>query len=784
MPAASHLLSSAYRGLRLVALRTPLRLGAFATLALLATWPLLATAASVNAFRDAHVLGHYESVAAQSLLRFRKMPLWDPYYCGGMYLLGTPQARFVSPTFLLTLLFGEARGEALTAFVMIAVGLEGSFRYARSRGARSAGALLAAPLFALSGIFALAPRLGWINFFSFELLPWVAFGTRTALSGRRGGVVIAAVSLAWCVGFGGTYTAPLAALWCAFELLDAATTRAPNATCAPWATWVVHGGLIVVLALSLSAVRLWPIVETLSEGRRVIGGAPGNSWTRLAKMLLAAVKGDREDGTFFVGALAVPATLLGLLRPRAWRLGIAAALSIWLAAGYAVRPSLFAALRVLPVYSSLRYPERFLIPVALAVSALAAQGLTFVENLAAGARTNREPPIPPILASWGPPLVSMTILAAMGPLVYQHWQQARTRDVIAPPPRSDAPGAFHQARGNRWALAFYEPLDRGSLSCWEAYAVPESPLLRADLAQEENLVDEGAGSVAERLWTPNRIDLDVALTRPSRLHVNQNWHPGWHASVGDVVSDQGLLAVDLPAGERALSLRFEPASARNGAVVSLVAVASLIATGWSAHRRRRTGPGAAGDSMWLGVAAGAPCVAFALCAAGVRGPAPTPVAPRAMDGAPVVAEGLPEGTIRVGAKFASGATFEGATLSDPTPSPDDVITLELDWTRSAQIERGLGIFVHIEPPSGDTLNGDHVLLSSTLDFSDAPPGKILRDVLPISVPDDAEGKTFKIWVGLWYMRGDGQRLRVLDAGGLTVKDNGLLVGSFVVGPKR
>src|SRR5580704_14786336 len=190
MSAESHLLTTsrqAHRWVRVVALRAPLRLGAFATLALLTTWRWLSTAGSVNAFRDAHVLGHYESVAAQSLLRFHQLPLWDPYYCGGMYLLGTPQARFVSPTFVLSLLFGEPRGEALTTFVMVVVGLEGTFRYARAQGARSAGALLAAPLFALSGVFAIAPRLGWINFFSFELLPWIALGTQDGRGRRRCG---------------------------------------------------------------------------------------------------------------------------------------------------------------------------------------------------------------------------------------------------------------------------------------------------------------------------------------------------------------------------------------------------------------------------------------------------------------------------------------------------------------------------------------------------------------------------------------------------------------------
>jgi hypothetical protein len=778
MSAARHLLtlaSATYRSSRVVSLRAPLRLGAFAVLALAATWPLLSAAASLNAFRDAHVLGHYESAAAEAVLRFHQMPLWDPYYCGGMYLLGTPQARFVSPTFLLTLLFGEPRGEALTAFAMTLIGLEGTFRYARSQGARSVGALLASPLFALSGVFALAPTLGWINFFSFELLPWVAFGARMALLGRRSGVVIAAASLGWCIGFGGTYTAPLALIWCAFEALDSLTTR-PRAV-RP-ASWIVQAGLIAILAVSLAAVRLWPIAETLSDGRRVIGGTPGNSWPRLIGMLLRGMKEKSENGSFFVGALALPATLLGLSRPRAWRLGVVATLTIWLAAGYAVRPSLFAGLRELPVYSTLRYPERFLILATLAVSVLAAQGITLAEQLTASAEDLRALRIPPALAPSLAPLFALTLLTAIGPLVYEHVREASRRELIAPPPE-EAHRPFHQARGNRWALAFYEPMDRGSLSCWDAYAIPESPLLRGDLAKEERLLDEGAGTVATRSWSPNRIDLDVALARPARLEINQNYNEGWRVDYGEIRSDDGLLAVDLPAGDHGVSLRFEPRSARGGAVVSIVACASLLAVAWSGRRGRRRGR--VPDVVVLTVAASAPCVAFALCAACMRGPTAVPPAPpKALDGGPIVLAALPEATVRVDAKLAGGLTFEGASLSNPRPAPNESILLEIDWRRSKEGARGLGVFLHLEPSKGDTLNGDHVLLSSSLDFDDAPPDKTLRDVLPVSIPEDAAGKTYKVWVGLWHMRGNGRRVPVVDPGPATIKDGAILAATFVV----
>ena len=147
------------------AAKTSVRLSYFALLALITTWPLLTSAGSLNTYRDSHPLVQYEESARQTIVRFGEAPLWDPYYCGGLDGLGTPQSRFVSPTFLLTLLFGTLRAEPLIAFFMILLGLEGTFRYCRSRGGTSLGAALAAPMFALSGIFAVAPALGWYNFF-------------------------------------------------------------------------------------------------------------------------------------------------------------------------------------------------------------------------------------------------------------------------------------------------------------------------------------------------------------------------------------------------------------------------------------------------------------------------------------------------------------------------------------------------------------------------------------------------------------------------------------------
>jgi hypothetical protein len=777
MSPARHLLNLlrvSYRTARYVAASTPLRLALFGVLALVAAWPLLSTASALNEFRDAHVLGHYESAAREAVLRWHQAPLWDPYYCGGMYLLGTPQARFVSPTFLLTLLFGEARGEALTAFAMMLVGLEGTYRYARDRGATRFGALLAAPVFALSGIFATSPALGWISFFGFELLPWMALGVRWALAGRRVGVVVTAVAAAWCVGFGGTYAAPMGALWCAFEVVAHVASRArrrPRETARGLGIAAAAGAL----AVGLAAVRLWPIVETLHQAPRIIGGTPANTIAELVRMFFFPIRSESDDGEFYVGLFVVPAALVGLARRRSIGLGIAALLCGWLAAGYAVRPSLFAGLRELPMYETLRYPERFLVTLGLAITVLAARGVSLLEAYArtprarASSRRRKVVNVAFLVAS-------LTMVVAFGPTAAQHTLHARGRALGVEPEPGDASAVFHQSRGNRWALAYYEPMQRGSLSCWEAYPVPESPLLRGDLKNEARVVEPGAGTLTERSWSPGEIDLDVDLKHDATVAINQNWHPGWRSNVGEVRGMRGLLTVSLPEGVHHVSLRFEPRSAIGGALASLVAACALAFIVWRARRAPRIG--GPRDVAVLALLALSPLVPIGATAAAVK--EKTVVEPLQMpDGRPVVAEEIDEGAVRIDAKFAGGLTLEAATLTPADPSVGTDATLELDWRRDAVVEPGLGVFVHIEPSSGQVLNGDHVLLSGVLPLEEAPPGRTLRDVLPLQIPDDGRGKSWKVWVGLWRVRRGGSRVPLVDEGHAIVDADRVLAVRFV-----
>src|SRR5258708_9974964 len=164
-------------------------------------------------------------------------------------------------------------------------------------------------------------------------------------------------------------------------------------------------------------------------------------------MLYWPTGGDTESGSFYVGVLVIPAVVLGLFR---WRRSaafvIAGFVCVWLAAGYRARPSLFAAMRDLPIYATLRYPERFLSPFALALALLAAQGISLAQALPRTPSV-RHNPRRARAATVALAVGAVTILFNVGPLVSQHWARDKARSLSGPPIASAALEPFRPARG-------------------------------------------------------------------------------------------------------------------------------------------------------------------------------------------------------------------------------------------------------------------------------------------------------------------------------------------------
>src|SRR5262249_20165941 len=156
---------------------------------------------------------------------------------------------------------------------------------------------------------------------------------------------------------------------------------------------------------------------------------------------------------------------------------------------------------------------------------------------------------------------------------------------------------------------------------------------------------------------------------------NQNWHPGWRASAGTVVSDSGLLAVDLPPGEQDLTLRFAPRSAFAGAGVSIAALVALGLLARGAARgpfpfRRRAAPRTAALVLlpWL------TALGFAAAWTEPRYPAP---ALHNADGSPALVDAPPPNAPPLGARFALPVVLDAAGVHGPDSVENVAIDLYL-----------------------------------------------------------------------------------------------------------
>ena len=116
----------------------------------------------------------------------------------------------------------------------------------------------------------------------------------------------------------------------------------------------------------------------------------------------------------------------------------------------------------------------------------------------------------------------------------------------------------------------------GSLQCFEETDFSESALLRADLGAEEYPLNPETARVERVAWTPNRIDLHVVARAPTEVVINQNHHRAWRTNLGEIRNHQGLLSVDLPAGDHQVRLTFRDPWITAGACIWISALLGLL----------------------------------------------------------------------------------------------------------------------------------------------------------------------------------------------------------------
>jgi len=542
-------------------------LGALA-FALVFSWPMLGHLATPGAMGDWDMLLGIKWASYETIVKYGQLPLWDPYRCGGLPMLGNPQSQIISPFFPLTLLYGVFLGTHLQMILSLAIAWSGGYVLARVIGISPLGAVAGAMVFPASSWFYLTLGIGHVWGMEATYAPWgyaaawVASQRHAYRYAALGGAVFALMFLG-----SGPDGMVYSGIGLALLMLGLAA-----ATKSWWPLWMLVA--LGLFSVGFAAIKLVPTyLVLLAHPRPTTGQLEVNDARLLLIMLFSPDQtlfrglsngwGFWECGAY-IGIFSIPA-LLGLMKARRaapWI--IAGAILLLLARGDAQPLALWPILHRLPVFDSVRLPSRFLVPFTLVVGMLAGYGIDWLAEQ---------------WTNWGAAIgVAIVVLATVNCLLVgppdldSVWQYPAQPAAPAP--------VFHQilhGPGNNGML-IPAMENTGVVACYD-YTQWNTNVRASDQPGYRGEVYLlGPGSVGLERWTPNSLTYSVDVPAAGEIVVNQNYDRWWHvaAGQGDVVSENGLIGVRVPPGRQSVTIAYRDYGALLGVLVTLATISWTI----------------------------------------------------------------------------------------------------------------------------------------------------------------------------------------------------------------
>jgi hypothetical protein len=573
---------------------------------------------SVSSAHDWTYFTHHLQSAHLTYTQYGEIPFWDPYFCGGILGLGNTQSNAVSPMMLLSLLFGALEGARIAYWLMFVLGMEGAYQYGKRFGLVGLGGVVAGVVFGCSGRVTQTFADGQPALLGYLLIPWVLIGFERGLVRWRW-AVIGAVAMATIFCEGGAIPTPIAAVFLGLSMLWATAKCAIGGVAWRWYRPLLTLTVMALLTIGLSAVRFFPVAESLVLYPRVWNVPEAYPVSHIISMMIVRVDGNPYfgAGSSYIGAFTFLLAILGVFtRDRvALRFALFGLIALELSMGSDNVLGLYDLSKKLPFFKNLRNPFRYTVVLGLFIALGAGRTLQLLEvwlverakgfghwrafevvrgKLRGGAQAAWTRGATPVAVG-----VALLVSAWLGYRIADQvteYNSKRIQDIftITAPHRAPEGQPFKQSVGDRWVAHVWSAANMGTLSCFEEQPYPQSPLLRGDLPQEEYLANPEAGTAKEVSWSPHRIEVEVDLKVPTTLMVNQNVHRGWKTNIGQVFDRDGLLTVALPEGKHTVILEFSDPLMNAGLWVSISTLLGLLITGavWAARtlRTRRAPP--------------------------------------------------------------------------------------------------------------------------------------------------------------------------------------------------
>ena len=586
---------------------------------------------------DLHLF--YNGVPRVTLLEYGQFPLWNPYFLGGTAMLAHPESQFLTPSFLLVLLFGEVVGLKLALWLHLVIGLGGGYALGRYYKMERLPAMMTAFVFTLNSMFALAFTVGMTWFMPVAYLPWAFLFYLKGFSDWRYGLV-SGFFLTLMFFSGAAYPLPITLLF--FGLYGLILVVFKEYTFLKLTRLLV---IIVIFTLCLGAIKFFPSIEFQRTYPRTLYDYSGYSLNSLRYSLfsrdqtLAAIENlPVEQPGFLNGVTAgmdengiyiglIPFALfiigIGLHDKRRLVLFLCFLILLWIGLGSRPRAELWSLLHLVPFYKAMRIAQRFRIVFMLCLAILAGFGLQTMKQYLLQV-------MPQPRWAWLSTLA--VLLLVLTDLVAVSWPVFNDAFSI-PPLTVEKNDTFYQIADlpaydkNGWVTSEaatrddpFEEYNRfhmfssygsvypaflanlGTINVVTSAAVPREAIpTSAENYQGEVYLKDTTGALRISRWSPNAITMHLEVEQPGFVVVNQNYYSGWRVVGGQarqVEPVEKYLGVKVFPEDKEIQLYYRPTSFVLGLAVSLTTVAlALIYTLRLLLTRSLTQPRAKGRQL-------------------------------------------------------------------------------------------------------------------------------------------------------------------------------------------
>lgn len=318
--------------------------------------------------------------------KYGQLPLWNPWYQGGMVLFQNSQVIFLTPFTLLLFFFSTPVAIKVSIFLHYLIALSGMHVVAnRLFHIQSVClSLIGASIFVFNSFIPMQITEGHTWILSFSYIPWVYYFFESYVrSKNRRHLVLTAIGISLMIFEGGIYPVPLLILFLScyafFQLL-----------CYFDRTYLIALVHVGILSVFLSAVKLIPLLDYMSMYPRLVSHDEYIPLSGLFYIFLGRIQslglgilddqpwGWHEYGCYigyFLLILILIAIVHAIKRIKTERVSISILLSLSLFFLFFLGGDFhgfapYALLSKLPIFSSMHVTGRFLILITFAFSLL------------------------------------------------------------------------------------------------------------------------------------------------------------------------------------------------------------------------------------------------------------------------------------------------------------------------------------------------------------------------------------------------------------------------------